>query len=148
MRFSEALSDSSLKKLADRSVRIGNVYFIPMDESNGVTPKDGNQYRNKYFVVLGWNDHEIYGGVIVNSKINQKIPEKLRIYHMPIKCDKYSFLRYDSFINCSELKEVPLSKFWTWKFVGYVIPSDVDIIVSTIKRSPIESPAHLKVFGL
>lgn len=148
MKLSDVLKETSLKDLAAQSIEVGNVYLIPMDEANGVTPHNGDTFRNKYFIVLGWNENEIYGGVITNSNINQHVPVAIRMYHMPIKCNKYHFLTHDSFVNCSCLKEVNLEKFSSWKFVGTVSQEDVDLIIGTIKESPLESPKHLQMFGL
>ena len=61
---------------------------------------------------------------------------------MPIKCEQYHFLKHDSFVNCSQLKEVSLEKFLKWKLVGTVLQEDVDLIIGTIKDSPMETIAY------
>ena len=42
-----------LQDIVQNSVKQGDVFLIEMDSQGGVTPKDGAQTRNKYFVVLG-----------------------------------------------------------------------------------------------
>lgn len=72
----DLLNNDSIKSITQKSIEIGNVYRIQMDKSNGITPKPGDTSRNKFFVVLGFDEEgNIYGGVIINSNINQRVPD-------------------------------------------------------------------------
>ena len=144
----DLLNNDSIKSITQKSIEIGNVYRIQMDKSNGITPKPGDTSRNKFFVVLGFDEEgNIYGGVIINSNINQRVPDSVKDWQMPIKQSKYKFLDYDSFVDCSKLKCTSIDKFGKWQFIG-TIQEDIDLIIGTIKESPNETPEHLALFGL
>mgnify|MGYP002623076312 FL=1 len=143
------ITGEQLKKLVTNTVEVGDVYRVKMTVKDGVTPKDGDDSRNKFFVVLGFDDQgTIYGGVIINSKINQNVSQSVKDYHMPISCEKYKFLDHDSFVNRANLKTKPLSDFVGSPKLGTVDDDDVELIKETIKNSPNEKKAKLKQFGL
>lgn len=143
------LNEEDRTSIAKESIRIGHVYRMRMDESNGIKPKSGDSFRNKYFVVLGFDDEgNVYGGVIINSAINQKVPQSVRDWQMPIKREKYNFLDHDSFVDCSNLKTAKIEKFGYWQFLGSIEAEDVEIIIRTVQESPNENKAHLALFGL
>ena len=131
------------------SVKVGDVYEITMTEANGIKPKPGDDSRDKYFVILGFDSEGVaYGGVIINSRINKNLPDYIKIYHMPIKQSKYPFLRYDSFVDCVQLKRVYPDKFNEWTYLGTIDEYDVALIIGTVKESPRESRGHLALYGL
>lgn len=145
----DLLNNDSIKSITQKSIEIGNVYRIQMDKSNGITPKPGDTSRNKFFVVLGFDEKgNIYGGVIINSNINQRVPDSVKDWQMPIKQSKYKFLDYDSFVDCSKLKCTSIDKFGKWQFIGTILQEDIELIIGTIKESPNETPEHLALFGL
>lgn len=145
----DALNRSDIERIARDSIKIGNVYRIKMDERNGITPKPGDTSRNKFFIVLGFDcDGNIYGGVIINSNINQNMPKNIKDWHLPIKREKYAFLEHDSFVDCSKLKIVNIDKFGNWQFLGVLDLEDVKNITRKVQASPNESKEHLAIFGL
>lgn len=145
----DLLNNDIIKSITQKSIEIGNVYRIQMDKSNGITPKPGDTSRNKFFVVLGFDEEgNIYGGVIINSNINQHVPDSVKDWQMPIKQSKYKFLDYDSFVDCSKLKCTSIDKFGKWQFIGTILQEDIKLIIGTIKESPNETPEHLALFGL
>lgn len=86
MKISDAMSGDELSRLAANTVEVGHVYEITMTEANGIKPKAGDASRDKYFIVLGFDAEGFaYGGVIINSRINQNLPAHLKMYHMPIR---------------------------------------------------------------
>ena len=148
-KLSELLGDGFIKDIAGKTVKVGDVFRIKMDRTNGIIPKKGDASRNKFFIVLGFDsDGNVYGGVIINSNINQRIPQSIKDWQMPIRCSDYPFLEHDSFVDCSRLKCASADKFNTWKYLGYIQLEDVEIIIGTIKESPNETSEHLAVFGL
>lgn len=145
----DLLDDDSIKDIAQNTIKVGDVFRIKMNQKNGIIPKKGDESRNKFFIVLGFDSEgNIYGGVIINSNINQHIPQAIKDWQMPIKCSKYAFLEHDSFVDCSKLKCASADKFSTWKYLGSVESEDVEIILGTIKESPNETQEHLAMFGL
>ena len=149
IKISDALNEDELSRLAARTVKVGDVYEITMTEANGIKPKPGDASRDKYFVVLGFDSAGVaYGGVIINSQINRNLPGYIKMYHMPIKQSKYPFLRYDSFVDCVQLKRAYPQKFNEWNYLGEIDEYDVELIIGTIKESPRESAEHLALYGL
>lgn len=149
MKISDALNENELSKLASQTIKIGDVYEMTMTEANGIKPKAGDSSRDKYFIVIGFDSNGvIYGGVIINSKINRNLPPHLKMYHMPIKQSKYPFLRYDSFVDCLQLKIAYPKKFNEWNYLGELDEYDINLIIGTIKESPVESEERLSQFGL
>ena len=147
--LSELLEDDSIQDIARKTIKVGDVYRIKMNQQNGIVPKKGDNSRHKFFIVLGFDcDGNVYGGVIINSNINQNVPQVVKDWQMPIKCSKYSFLEYDSFVDCSKLKCAEIEKFNTLKYLGFIELEDVELIIGTVKESPKETPEHLSIFGL
>lgn len=148
-KFIDLLDDDSIKDIAQNTIKVGDVFRIKMNQKNGIIPKKGDESRNKFFIVLGFDSEgNVYGGVIINSNINQRIPQAVNDWQMPIKCSKYAFLEHDSFVDCSKLKSASANKFSTWKYLGSVESEDVEIILRTVKESPNETQEHLAMFGL
>ena len=136
--------------LARDAIDIGDVHILPLTPKEGITPKDGMPSRNKYLVVLGFdNDGNMIGGVVINSHINYNLPPSITDYLMPVTVSQCSFLSYDSFINCSHLIVVKKDKFNSKTFVGKIDDADLlSMIVGTIIESPQVSKQQLKEFGI
>lgn len=139
------ISENVLKDIVRQAVNVGDVFLIELDRSDGIIPKDGFNTRNKYFVVFEGN---VYGGVIINSRINQNMTQLVKDFHMPIKCSKYPFLKYDSFVDCLLLKTSSLEKLSSGNYKGKIDKDDLDLIMGTLKNSPVEKVARLKKFGI
>lgn len=138
-----------LESMVQLTVKVGDVFLLQMDAEDGVTPKAGDSSRFKFFVVLGLDrEGNAYGGVIINSRINQQMDQTVKDYHMPIKCEKYPFLKYDSFVDCLLLKTAPLAKFTEGKYVGRMTPDDLTLAIGTLKESPREKRIRLLKFGI
>ena len=123
--------------LARETIGIGDVHILPLTPKEGITPKNGKPARNKYLIVLGFdNDGNMIGGVVINSHINYNLPPSITDYLMPVTVSQCSFLSYDSFINCKT-------------FVGKIDDDDLlSMIVGTIIESPQVSKQQLKEFGI
>ena len=148
-KLADFLNDDSTCVIARAHIKIGDVYLIPMDRCNDITPKFGDTYRQKYFIILGFDDKGCaYGGVIINSGINQHVFKSIQYCHMPIKKSKYDFLEHDSYVDCSRLKYVQIQKFRTWKFKGVIEREDIELIIGAIKESPNEKRENLSRFGI
>lgn len=138
-----------LHDLTRKTVSVGDVFLVELDSRDGITPKDGAATRHKYFVVLGIDDEgNAYGGVIINSRINQRMDQVVKDYHMPIKCSKYPFLAHDSFVDCLMLKTTPLAKLAAGSYKGRLDDDDTELIIGTLKGSPREKTARLRRFGI
>lgn len=136
--------------IARKSISIGDVHLLRLGSDNGITPKNGEQTREKFFVVLGFDDiGNVIGGIVVNSKINQNLPTSVTDYLMPIQVEKCPFLKYNSYANCSQLKTVRIEKFNAFTYRGRI--DDIELlnqIVGTVIESPYSNKQQLKEFGI
>ena len=148
-KISDLLPDESKRELIKSHVKRGGVYCISMDESDGITPKPGDNSRNKFFIVLGFDSEGYaYGGVIFNSQINQHLAPDIKCFPMPIDYRKYDFLKHRCFVDCSRLKKSSLEKLKNGQYLGRMDDEDLSLIIGTIKSSPRESKKHLALYGL
>ena len=79
-------------------IAIGNVLFLYVSDTN--PPK------KKYFFVLGITDDTLYLATFyVNSKVNPNVNRTgdAKKYNVLLKCSEYTFLKYDSYLDCTNL---------------------------------------------
>ncbi len=130
-------------------IKIGDVFCVTMNKANGVVPKPGDTSRDKFFVVLGFdNDGNVYGGVIFNSFINMNLPPNVRAMQHLIKGESYDFLSYDSYIDCSSIKIVKKNKLLKSTSLGTLEEKDITLVCDKIKSNSRINKAELKRFGL
>jgi len=130
-------------------IKIGDVFCVTMNKANGVVPKPGDTSRDKFFVVLGFdNDGNVYGGVIFNSFINMNLPPNVRAMQHLIKGESYDFLSYDSYIDCSSIKIVKKNKLLKSTSLGTLDEEDINLVCDKIKSNSRINKAELKRFGL
>lgn len=146
----DALNDKSLQNLLkNKSIEIGDIFCIRLTQENGIVPKDGDDYRDKFLAILGKDDEgNFYGGVVINSKINQKVSLIIQQHHYPISKNDYHFLRYNSFIDCSSIMKAKKEKILLSEKVGEILEKDFDLIIETVKNCPIISNKEKKKFKL
>ena len=137
-------------KLAQDNIKVGNVYLINLDQQNGITPKNGDLTRDKFFIVLGFdNEGNVIGGLVINSKINYNLPSSVTDYQLPIKVEQCPFLKYNSFVNCSKIIVANKAKFTKNTYRGEISdPEFIDLLINTVKESPTVNTKLLKRFGL
>lgn len=137
-------------KLTQNSINIGDVHLLNLDQNNGITPKSGDTTRNKFFIVLGFdNEGNVIGGLVINSKINYKLPPSVTDYQLPVSVEQFPFLEHNSFINCSKIIVAKRSKFNKTTYRGEISDTEMmELIISTVKESPTVSKMQLKEFGI
>ena len=137
-------------KLAQDNIKVGNVYLISLDQQNGITPKNGDLTRDKFFIVLGFDQEgNVIGGLVINSNINYNLPSSVTDYHLPIKVEQCPFLKHNSFVNCSKIIVANKTKFTKKTYRGEITdPELLNLIINTVKDSPTVNTKQLKIFGL
>jgi hypothetical protein len=137
-------------KLTQDNIKIGNVYLLNLNENNGITPKDGDSTRNKFFIVLGFdNDENVIGGLVINSNINNKLPSTITDYQLPITVEQCPFLNHNSFINCSKIIIANRTKITMQSYRGEISDSKLmELIFNTVKESPTINQKQLETFGI
>ncbi len=149
MNLSDFLPSDILDSLTRSTVSVGDVWRILLYPENGITPKAGDSSRNKYLVILGIDDDgNVYGGVVINSRINDRIPIAIQDLQMPIRKSVYPFLDHDSFVDCSKLMVVRAETFAKWEFKGVISQDDVALISGTLRESPLVAAAELARFSI
>lgn len=120
--------------LKPEDIRIGDIFRIRMDESNGIIPKDGLDFRPKFFIILGCApDGTLYGGVVINKAVNPNIPEAKQKLHMEIQRKDYGFLtREKSYIDCSKVMQVSVATILTWEYLGAAPANDIPLIINSL----------------
>ena len=152
--ISNILSSENLGNLMSSFIKRGSVFRIHLDKEEGITgKKPGDNGRNKYFVVLGINDDgSIIGFVLINSHVNANLSDELKDLHYPISVSSYPFLKRNSFIDCSRIKEIEKSKFSSLFNInskkGEIKEEDLEMIIGAVKSSPSVTPKQLKKFGI
>lgn len=84
--------------LNDDRLEVGSIFFTMVYDTK--PPKE------KYFVVVGFTkDSLILGNVYINSEINpNRFPSsELKALHLPISVVDCPFLKWNSFVDCSEI---------------------------------------------
>lgn len=147
--FGDLLGDMA-DELTQNSINIGDVHLLNLDQNNGITPKSGDTTRNKFFIVLGFdNDGYVIGGLVINSKINYKLPPSVTDYQLPVSVQQFPFLEHNSFINCSKIIVAKRSKFNKTTYRGEISDTEMmELIINTVKESPTVNKMQLKEFGI
>ena len=147
--FGDLLGDMA-DKLTQDSINIGDVHLLNLDQSNGITPKNGDATRNKFFIVLGFdNEGNVIGGLVINSKINYNLPASVTDYQLPVTAAQFPFLEHNSFINCSRIIVAKRSKFNKTTYRGEISDTEMmELIINTVKESPTVNKMQLKKFGI
>ncbi len=102
MSLGDFFPEDLKQKFAERNIDIGQSILIKVDNFN--------ISYDKYIVLIGFDkEHLDCGTVIINSEINENLfpTNDLKSLHVEIDVQNHSFLEYNSFINCSEIKAYP-----------------------------------------
>ncbi len=138
-------------KIVQESIKAGDIHLLRnLDKSNGITPKKGDKARDKFFVVLGFDEEgNVIGGLVINSNVNYNLPSYITDYLMPVTTKQLPFLNYDSFIDCSKIITANRSKFTKDTYRGTVPDEEMfNLIISTVKESPTVNKKQLSEFGI
>ena len=132
------------------TVEIGDIFLIKANEENGITPKYGDVYRQKFFIVMGKApDGSIYGCVHFNSDLNREyIAPGYEEFYLPISDKEYSFLDHDSYIDCVKLKVASESKLLSGIFMGQIKQIHYKAIKQKVCLSPRNESLFLRMLGL
>ena len=149
--FEELLSDLSKESLAETLLNVRGIYHLRFTEKDGIKPKNpGDTYRDKFFVVVGVDSKQsTIGYLILNSEINLNLGDKFKKLQYKIHQSNYKFLKHDSFLDCSKIREMSMTKFCEVLYAdtyGFLSTHDYDAIYGILVYS--NAPKLLKRFGL
>lgn len=135
------------------SIKIGDIIYVPLDEGDGLTLKDGYEDRNKYIVIIGFTPEGIaIGALLINSEIDpSKRSEELLNCQYPLLVRNYrSILDYDSWLDCSDIFELSKSKITekNGKLKGCLISEDKERVMQFLKDTDVFDNATKKRYGI
>ena len=130
-------------KLAQDNLNVGDVHLLNL-------AKAGDATRNKFFIILGFdNEGNVIGGLVINSNINYNLPTTVTDYQLPVTVEQFSFLEHNSFINCSKIIVAKRSKFNKSTYRGEISDTEMmELIFNTVKESPTVNKKQLREFGI
>lgn len=138
-------------KPIQNNIKAGDVHMLALDGSNGITPKNGDNTRDKFSVVPGFDGNgDIIGGLAINSKINRNLPDILADCYLPITVKRCPFLLYGSFVNRTNLIRAKRDKFNRDTYRGNINNKSelMKQIIETVKESPTVSRKMPKESGV
>lgn len=145
------LLGEKVNKIFQDNLNVGDIHRLKdLNEDNGITPKKGDRTRDKFFIILGFDEGgNIIGGVIINSNINYKLPDYITDYLMPVTVKQFPFLNHNSFIDCSKIIIAERTCFTKDTYRGVITNQEMlDLIIGTIKESPTVNKKELENFGI
>lgn len=109
----DQLSQLSLNIASDLIIRPGGIFRLRFYIRDGITPKfPGEEFRDKFFVVLGIDDDKnLIGFLFVNTNDHKDYGPAYNDLQKKILKSDYSFLDHDSYIDCSELQKMKIERF-------------------------------------
>ena len=141
-----------INALKELSIRSGSVFYMRFDPKDNVVPKfAGDEYRDKYFVILGKNSDGSYIALsLINSEINVNLKTRIGLYQHQIKQEDYSFLQgKDRYLDCYNIKEVSVSRILELgEYKGVLNDDDLAKVIELVNTSPVVSVAMLKQYAL
>ncbi|GHT47363.1 hypothetical protein AGMMS49965_25380 [Bacteroidia bacterium] len=127
------------KNITDSSFSTGKVLKMPLTAEDGLTLKEGETARLKYFTVIGQDiNHGMIGSLLINSNINVKVNRTREFVdaQYPLKKSDYVFLHHDSFLNCRQIFSLGKIKILREaKEVGELTSRDRTLVIDYVKNS-------------
>jgi hypothetical protein len=144
--------EETITHLYASQITMGNVYRMKFYKTDGITPKnEGDNSRNKFFVVLKADSEFVYGCLLINSNVNENaLSKEAQQIQYPILARKYKdvFTTPISYVNCSYIHSIPLYRIKDATFKCTLDDEDLDYIMSSVKSGTLIPKAVLKRFNL
>ncbi len=110
--------------------------------------------HSKYCLIIGENKDDYIGLFFINSNINFKLNTKQEILDLQYLLRKvdYDFLKYDSYLSCTEIKTISKSKLLnsieskSTIFKGNLFPKHLNEILTLVRNSKVFSKFEKETF--
>ena len=147
----ETLSALKVEKNKEE-LRVGSIFKMSMNERHGITPKDGQYDRDKFFAIVGFtSDGNLIGALIINKGINKyNYTNELYKDHYPLQQAKYKgvFIR-NSFVCCTNIKEFRRDEIIkNASYEGLLMEDDCDLIIEHLRESETITIKDKKKYGI
>lgn len=110
--------------------------------------------HSKYCLIIGENEDDYIGLFFINSNINFKLNNKqvlLDLQYLLRKVD-YNFLKYDSYLSCTEIKTISKSKLLnsieskSTTLKGNLLSKHLDEIMTLVRNSKVFSKVEKETY--
>lgn len=139
----------TVKSAGDLSV--GDVVYVELDAADGIDTQ-GYPCRLKYVVVSGCKtDRKEIAAVLINSENDYSSSEEWQNEQYLLDYRNYNnFLDYDSWLDCSEIKELKVRKIVSKKAQkkGHLNDYDLRVMMQKLKESDFIDNHIKKVYGI
>lgn len=150
------LQDQYLKKLrkvTKEKIERGALIEAALSEEDGLVFTDGRRQKPKKLIIIGVDKKEdvCYGALLVNSKINPKAgysDEYMSAQYLIQKECHPDFLRYDSYVDCSIIFTLHLSKLLNGEYFGKLNDVELREIFDILETSDILMTKDKKRFNI
>ena len=141
------------EKVNMSSIKVGDIIYVPLDEEDGLTLKEGYKERRKYIVIIGFTPEGIaVGALLINSEIDpSKRSQELLDCQYPLQARNYlAILDYDSWLDCSDIFEIPKLKITDkeGKFKGSLTTEDRERVMDFLKETDVFDNATKRYYGI
>lgn len=133
-------------------LEVGDVVYYDMDRRDGIIPNNGYDSRLKYVVVAGAksNAKEICA-VLINSDHDFSASPDWQAEQYLIRRENYpDFLEHDSWIDCTDSKELKVKKIIAKKAEkrGHLNEIDLNNVMKHLKENDFIDQHTRKVYGI
>lgn len=141
------------EKVNMSSIKVGDIIYVPLDEEDGLTLKDGYKERRKYIVIICFTPEGIaVGALLINSEIDpSKRSQELLDCQYPLQARNYrAILDYDSWLDCSDIFEIPKLKITDkdGKIKGSLTTEDRERVMDFLKETDVFDNATKRYYGI
>jgi hypothetical protein len=141
---------SRVKGIED--LQVGDIVYYDMDRADGIVPTPGYDSRLKYVVVAGAksNSKEVCA-VLINTDKDHSLAPDWQAEQYLIKQEDYpAILDHDSWIDCTDPKELKVSKIRAKEAEkkGSLNARDLANIMKHLKENDFIEPHIRKVYGI
>lgn len=133
-------------------LHVGDIIYVELDRSDGLVLNQGYDTRLKYVVVAGSkSNRKEFGVVLINSDADFSDAEDWKAEQYLVRREDYpGVLEHDSWIDCTDPKELPLRKIKAKRaeVKGHLNERDLANVMRTLKESDFVEPHFKKVYGI
>jgi hypothetical protein len=142
--------DSLVKGIDD--LQVGDIVYYDMDRADGIVPTPGYDSRLKYVVVAGAksNFKEVCAVLINTDNDHSQAPDWQEEQYLIKQEDYPTILDHDSWIDCTDPKELKVSKIKAKEAEkkGCLNARDLANIMKHLKENDFIEPHIRKVYGI
>jgi len=150
-KLQEQMRQESLVKGIE-DLQVGDIVYYDMDRSDGIVPNEGYDSRLKYVVVAGakTNNKEVCAVLINTGNDHSFAPDWQAEQYLITQADYPSILDHDSWIDCTDPKELKVAKIKAKdaEKKGNLNARDLANVMKHLKENDFIEPHIRKVYGI